>query len=469
MSSGLSLQEFRDLAGGRVACAKLLGEAPFLPSTDTRTLTAGETFVCLRGPNFDGHDFIGEAVQRGAAAIVADRTEKFPTALAVPTIIVDDVKRAYLAGAAAGRRRSHAQIIGVTGSNGKTTTKEFARQLIGRHRRVLASPQNENNELGVAKVCYALSDDVDVAVIEMGARHPGEIADLVVIAAPDVGVLTNVGEAHMEFFEDQASLAATKFALFERGARAVLHAGDEWSRTLAAQAGIENAATWVRLCGDPHPAGLSLEAGVPQDGRVALTLGASHAFAAWHLIGEHHLLDALLAAGAAIQSGLTFEEAISGLGELRLPPGRFEMHALSSGGLVVYDAYNASPTAVAHALRAFAEVPARRRIAVLGSMAELGADAQRKHQETGAVAARSALDMLFCGGEHAQALADGAIRAGMPQSSVATYASNDEIAARLRAELRDGDAVLLKGSRVQKMEQILAQLLDGAQAGAVAS
>jgi len=466
--SGLTIGDFISLAGGRSVGQARRDETPFVPSTDSRTILTGETFVCLRGPNFDGHRFIGQALERGAAAIVLDDPSGLPQPSPVPAIAVADAAAAYLRGAAATRARSKALVIGVTGSAGKTTTKEFARQLIERRRRVLATPQNENNELGVAKVCYQLcgaagAAEPEVAVIEMGARRPGEIAELVEIARPDVGVLTNVGEAHLEFFADREELARTKFALFGRGARGVGGASDEWTRRLAAQAGIEKTTIWVRLCGEPPAPGLTLEAGERRDGRVPLTLGASHAFAAWHLAGNHHLKDALLAAGAALHCGLTFEEAIDGLGDLRLPPGRFERHVLPGGAIVIYDAYNASPLAVDHALRAFEEVPAAHRIAVLGSMAELGAESEQQHERTGAAAARTPLFKLYCGGEHAAALARGAIRAGLPKDAVATYTSNEEIAATLQRELRAGDAVLLKGSRVQRMEQILDALVsDGA-------
>ena len=298
-----------------------------------------------------------------------------------------------------------------------------------------------------------------VAIVEMGARGPGQIAELVDVASPDIGVLTNVGEAHLEFFDDRAALAKTKWELFSKGARPVLNAADEWSRSLAATSGLDAAAVWTRLCGDPRNEGLTLESGVPKDGRVPLTFGASHAYAAWHLLGEHHLRDALLAAGAAILAGLTFEEALAGFGALRLPPGRFEMHALPSRAVVVYDAYNASPTSMEHALLAFAKVPASRRIAVLGSMAELGTDACAQHEATGAAAARAGVDALYCGGAFAQALAEGARKAGMDARRVEVFASNADVSSILRGRLGDGDAVLLKGSRVQKMEEILASLL----------
>jgi UDP-N-acetylmuramoyl-tripeptide--D-alanyl-D-alanine ligase len=463
--SRLALARFVEVSEGRVlpSGAPLEGSTPFVPSTDSRTLRRGETFVALRGPNFDGHHYIGAAIAAGAAAVVVDEMQSRALErglVAIPIIAVADTKVAYLRGAAEARRYARRTIVvAITGSNGKTTTKAFAAQLLSRFRRVIATPMNENNELGVAKLCYALGDDVDVAIAEFGARHPGEIAELVAIAAPDVGVLVNVGAAHLEFFADQEELARTKFAIFGAGARAVCNAADEWTRRLAAESDLASRAMWVRLCGEPEAPGLTLEAGVPRDGRVPLSLGSSHVFASWHLLGEHHLRDALLAAGAALQCGLTFEEALDGFDDLHLPPGRFEMHELPSGATAVYDAYNASPTSMLAALRAFAQVPAQRHIAVLGSMAELGPDAVARHEATGADAAGAGMDVLYCGGDHAQALARGALAAGMPQTSAHTYVTNAEIAQTLKAELRADDALLLKGSRVQRMEEILAALL----------
>lgn len=463
----LRLSRFLEATGGRAAGASFDASSPFSPSTDSRTLRPGESFVALRGPAHDGHHYIGAALAAGAAALVVDRADALPPECPVPGVIVDDTKTAYLRGAAVARRlATRTTLVGITGSAGKTTTKAFAAQLIGRARRVVATPMNENNELGVAKLCYALDDDVDVAIAEFGARHPGEIAQLVEIAAPDVGVLVNIAEAHLEFFADREELARTKFAIFGAGARPVCNAADEWTRRLAGESDIAQRALWVRLCGEPEMSGLTLEAGVPRDGRVALSLGASHAFAVWHLIGEHHLRDALLAAAAALQCGVRFEDAIEGFGDLRLPPGRFELHALPGGVSAVYDAYNASPTSMAHALRAFASLPARRRIAVLGSMAELGADAPAGHERTGAQAAQAGIDVLYCGGDHAALIARGALDAGMAPTAVHTYVTNAEVAQTLRDQLREGDAVLLKGSRVQRMEEILEALLVAVDAGA---
>lgn len=455
----LPFARFLEISAGRVQ--GVAGNLPerFLPSTDSRTLLPGEAFVCLRGPNFDGHNFIAQAVERGAAAIVVDTESPASAGWSIPVVRVADTKRAYLEGAAAARELFTGQVVAVTGSNGKTTTKEFVAQILGKYRRVLATPHNENNELGVAKLCYRCGVDTEVAIFEFGARHPGEIAQLVDIARPTIGILTNVAEAHLEFFRDQAELARTKFAIFAQGARAVCNAADVWSRMLASEAGMESTAVWVRLIGDPLTTGIMLEAGEPHDEQVALTLGASHAFAGWRLTGVHHLRDALQAAAAAILAGLSFDEAVAQLGTLELPPGRFEMHRTAAGATVVYDAYNASPTSVSNALRAFVEMPAARHIAVLGSMAELGAAAGTRHEEAGAEAARLGVDRLLAGGAFAQALARGAQREGMKASRIQTYANNAEAARLLAATLAPDDVVLLKGSRIEKMEEILALLL----------
>lgn len=459
----LTIDRFAAVTGARFDpenAARSLAGVTFIPSTDSRTLEPGEMFVCLRGPNYDGHRFADAAVRRGAIGVVADERATLPQDLGVPVLRVADAKRAYMAGASEARSLARGcRVVGITGSVGKTTVKSMCAQFLRVHRATLETPANENNEIGVSKACYKIGEDVRAAVIEMGARAPGQIAELVAIAKPDIGVLTNVGEAHLEFYRDRDELARTKFAIFSKGAKPVLNAADEWSRRLAAEERIEETAIWVRLCGDPKTSGIALEAGVPKDGQVPLTFGSSHVLARWRLIGEHHLRDALLAAGAAILAGLSFEHAAELMETLELPAGRFEIHVLPNRVIVVYDAYNASPTSVAHALNAFVEIPASRRIAVLGSMAELGEDAPAQHEWTGAAAARTGIDKLYCGGLFAERIAAGAQSAGMSGERIDIFSDNASVAATLRERLRAGDAVLLKGSRVQRMEEILAALL----------
>ncbi|MBV8338654.1 MAG: hypothetical protein JO343_01785, partial [Candidatus Eremiobacteraeota bacterium] len=223
-----------------------------------------------------------------------------------------------------------------------------------------------------------------------------------------------------------------------------------------AEAELDASTLWVRLLGDPVMSGIMLEAGEVRDEQVAITFGASHAFATWALPGLHNLRNAMLAAGAGILAGLSLEEALGAFGRLRLPAGRFESHILASGATLVYDAYNASPSSMLASLQTFAAMPAARHIAVLGSMAELGDQAAHMHRELGAAAGCLGLDDLYCGGPFAAELAAGARAAGM--HAVHTFASNDEISENLLRAVRLGDCILLKGSRVQKMEQILQRL-----------
>ena len=449
----------------QASAAQSIGRAPqsdalFNPSTDSRTLRAGDAFVCLRGPSFDGHDYIAQALRAGAAAVVFDDRAKLPPAAGVPALLVSDAKAAYLKGASAAARLAPALRIAITGSNGKTTTKALCAQLVSSVGEVLAAPQNENNELGVARLCYALQRSTRIAVFEFGARHPGDIARLVEIVPPHIAVLTNIGEAHLEFFSSREELARTKFAIFSRAARAVCNAGDRATLELAKSTGIAEQALWVRMPGDPPVQGLTLEAAPRRDGRVELRFGSACEAASWRLVGEHHLRDALLAAAAALLAGAGLGDIAAAFGGLRLPPGRFEVHRLRGGITLVYDAYNSNPTSAACALRAFAQLPAARHLAVLGSMAELGPQAQEQHERIGALAWAAGLDVLLCGGSFAAALAQGALRAGMPAEALFRYRDNPDAAAELRRRLKAGDALLLKGSRVEELEQVMAELMS---------
>ncbi len=205
-------------------------------STDTRAIAPGDTFVALRGERYDGHDYAAEAVGRGAAMLVLDRPEA--RVAGVAALIVEQTLRAYMALAAAARRLFAGRVIAITGSAGKTTTKSFLTQLLSVHYRVIAAPGNENNEIGVSKLLLGASNDEhDAIVVEMGARHYGDVAELVEIAKPEVGILTNVGEAHLEIVGSRERLEETKWALFSGGARAVLNAADDVSRRRAPSLG----------------------------------------------------------------------------------------------------------------------------------------------------------------------------------------------------------------------------------------
>lgn len=419
-------------------------------STDTRSLQPGQTYLALRGENFDGHDYVDRALAKGAKGIIVDRAHSVPDG--TPALLVDDAKRAYMQIAREARKRWHGRAVAITGSAGKTTTKAFLEQLLATvfgERRVYASPANENNEIGVSKLLFALQPEHDFAVIEMGARHPGDIAALVEIALPHVGVLTNIGEAHLEIFGTREALAETKWGLFSQGAQAVLNARDAESRSRAASLAVP-----PRWFGE----GKGVEPGTWIDGD---SLVVTDREARWtsplhvSLPGRHNRANLAGAIAGARAVGTPLEPLAQAASALRLPAGRYERMMLRNGVSLIYDAYNANMSGMIATLDAFSCENAAHRIAVLGSMAELGAEALAMHRRVGAHAARSNLDTLLVGGEFAGDLAEGAAEAGFPRDRIVEFGRNNDAAAWLRDNTRSGDVVLLKGSRKYKLEEIV--------------
>ncbi len=423
-------------------------------SSDTRALERGATFVALRGERFDGHGYVAEAFARGAACVIVDDPGAVPPGR--PALVVADTLQAYLDLGGLARARTHGTVVAVTGSTGKTTTKQFLAGLLrAAGIAATATPENENNEVAVAKFLCGLDDgDQRVAIVEMGARKYRDLDVLVAAARPDIGLLTNVGEAHLEIMGTPERIAQTKWALPAGARRAVLGLGDEVSRSRAAT--LPSPPMWFGIDDERPPAGeravvLGLDAvrtiaadGGVQMQRVAIGFPGDHnrrnlagAFAAALLCAE---------ASTGSADAAPFAAAVA---SLALPHGRYEIVELAGGVRVVFDAYNASLSGTLATLGTFARENATRRIAVLGSMAELGADAPAMHRKIGELAGR--LDVVLAGGTFAAETARGVESAG---GTVVRYASNDDAVEWLQANVRSGDAILLKGSRVYKMEQI---------------
>lgn len=420
--------------------------------TDTRSLQAGDVFLALRGERFDGHAYVRDALTAGAAAAIVDDASVLPEDAAA--LIVADTKRAYMDLAGAARRSFSGMVTGITGSAGKTTTKHLLAQLLAAQygaQRILASPANENNEIGVSKLLLSAEREREFLVVEMGARHEGEIAELAAIARPQIGLLTNIGEAHLEIFGSRERLARTKWGLFAFGARAVLNARDSES-SLRAPA-LPEPPVWFG-CGEPampgvwirdektlhiDPLGIELEIDV-------------------RLPGAHNRANLAGAIAAALELGVLPATLAKAIPELTLPPGRYERIAVHGGTQLIYDAYNANASGMIAALDAFACEQADRRIAVLASMAELGPDAPTLHERVGAHAARAGVDMLLVGGDYADSMLTGAVAAGLPRDRVVAFADNADAARWLRSHAGAKDAVLLKGSRKYKMEEIVSAL-----------
>lgn len=420
-------------------------------TTDTRAVSPGQTFLALRGEKFDGHDFIAQAIERGAGAIVADKPEAVPSGVAA--LIVGDTTRAYMALAGAERERTQAKVIGITGSTGKTTTKHLLEQLLSYSfgpGSVLATPANENNEIGVSKLLLQACPEHRAIVVEMGARHEGEIADLARIARPHIGVLTNIGEAHLEIFGSRERLADTKWGLFAYGAQAVLSASDAESMQRAPS--LESAPFWFGT--SPSSA-----AGVwiPDPRTLVLTVSTQPESYTidLRLPGAHNRSNLAAAIAAALLAGADIRQIVACVPELTLPSGRFETITIDGAPRIIYDAYNANLSGMLAALDAFAAEPARRRIAVLASMAELGAQASEMHERVGAKVASLGIDVLLAGGDFAAEIRRGALEAGFAREQIVTFASNEDAAHWIETHAGPHDAVLLKGSRKYAMEQIV--------------
>ncbi|HEY6485869.1 MAG TPA: UDP-N-acetylmuramoyl-tripeptide--D-alanyl-D-alanine ligase [Candidatus Cybelea sp.] len=430
--------------------------------TDTRSLESGDAFLALRGERFDGHDFAGEAVRRGAAVLVVD-----DAAARIPgtaTLVVARTDRAYLQLARLAAQTFEGAIVAITGSSGKTTTKDFLAELCAVRYRVAASVKNENNVIGVGKLLLSLSNEEhDLAIVEMGARHYGDIAVLVEAALPALGILTNVGDAHVEIVGSRERLADTKWALFSGGAGAVLNANDEVSLERAPGLRDPQGTRWFVAVG--AAAELVAYAGIERlvaisgdDLLVVREGGATQEFAIeCALPGLHNRANLAAAIAAAGALGIAPGELVAAIPTLSLPQGRYERVTIEGGPRLIFDAYNANASGMIAALDAFAGEGAARKIAVLASMAELGEEAQRLHERVGEHAA-AAVDVLLVSGDFAEALARGARRAGLDASSIVPVEDNSQAAAWLRANANGRDLVLLKGSRKYRMEEIVEEL-----------
>jgi len=454
----LSFTEAAKATGAHVQHAER-APASVVVSTDTRTLSLGETYLALRGEHFDGHAYVDQALQIGAAALVV---EKAPNPLEVATLIVADTKAAYMSLASAARSKFSGRVIAITGSTGKTTTKVLLSQLLASRylKHVAASPGNENNEIGVSKLLLRLEPDVQALVVEMGARHFGDIEALVEVAKPHVGILTNVGEAHLEIMGSRERLAQTKWAIFSRGATAVLNIRDEVSRTYASQ--LEKAPRWfgIGACALPNlheeERGLFL---LDRHTMVVLDRGETRTYHLQaRLPGDYNLENLAAALAGALELGCDPAVLVEAVEHLELPSGRYESVKVSRGVRVIFDAYNASMSGMMATLDAFAQETAEHRIAVLGSMAELGPEAAQMHHAVGEHAARLPLDTLLIGGEFVEHLANGALEAGFPADRIVRFKDNESATHWLVRHADAGDVVLLKGSRKYKLEEILERL-----------
>lgn len=419
--------------------------------TDSRTLQPGDLFVALRGEKFDAHTFISEAARLGALGVIAEEVPPgLPEEFGI--VMVTDTLRALQELAMNYRRSLPMQVVGLTGSSGKTSTKDMTASVLSRRFQVARTAGNLNNHIGLPLTILRARESDQAGVFEMGMNHPGEIAPLAAIAAPDVAIITNVGTAHIEHMGTREAIALEKGMLAEAlhpGGYLILNGDDDFTDSIAARtkadvvlAGLERGEVRAH---DLHPHLNGVRFMLEADGRSVE--------AEVPVPGVHMVRNALLAAAAGRVFGLTLEECAEGLRELHLTKGRLEQKILR-GIHVLDDSYNANPDSMAAALSTLSQLPSvGRRIAVLGRMAELGKEAEGGHRRAGELAAKLGIDCVIGIGDEASWITDSAYKGGVER--VVQCASTEEALQILHGYARAGDIVLVKGSRSSRMERIV--------------
>ncbi|MDH3544072.1 MAG: UDP-N-acetylmuramoyl-tripeptide--D-alanyl-D-alanine ligase, partial [Desulfuromonadales bacterium] len=432
--------------------------------TDSRNLQPGELFIPLRGDNFDGHDYMNQAIQNGAAACLS---EEMIGGLLVPVIKVNNTLKALGDLAAAMRRQFAGPVVGITGTSGKTTCKEMLAAILESTGPGLKSAGNFNNLIGVPLTLFDLQPEHRWAVVEMGMSERGEISRLAEIARPNIGMITNVGAGHLENFDGISGVARAKGELFiglPSDGVALINADDPEVLQLPVANGVRRV-----LFGTVSEADVKAENIAGHNGSVSFDLVVEGEVkkVVLPLPGRHNVANALAAAAAAYVIGVGLEQIVSGLQAFKPCPGRMELFVLTEDIVVLDDSYNANPLSVHAALDALHDLgSAGRRIAVLGDMLELGPTGPELHHHIGALAAER-VDWLFTYGALAGEIARGAVESGFPQERVFSATSHDELAASLIEILHSGDRVLVKGSRGMRMEKVIDALRIARQATAV--
>ena len=440
-------------------------------SIDTRTLAPGDLFVAIRGERFDGAQFADAAILSGATGLVvpsgwsakASAARRAATASTRPVVVfeVDDTTQALQALGHAVRRESGAKVVAITGSAGKTTTKEVAAEFLAARYRVVRNRGNLNNHIGLPLSLVELRHRPEIAVVELGMNHPGEISTLVRVAEPDVRVWTNVGEAHLGFFPSVDAIADAKAEIFEGASPSTLLVANVDDERIAARRGAF--AGRVVTFGVDGPADVRASAIVDRgiDGTSArITTRRGSVDLNTPLVGRANLENILAAAAVADEFDVPLTDVAARAAGLRPAAHRGEVIHLPRGVTIIDDSYNANPTATKRALEVLARAEAgRRRIAVLGEMLELGDRAFDLHAGVGRAAADARVDVLLTvGGHPAAALADAAVAAGMPNDAVHYFTTSAEAAAAAERIVTAGDVVLVKGSRSVRTDLVVDRL-----------
>ena len=431
-------------------------------SIDTRSLREGALFVAIRGDKYDAHNFLSEAMDRKAAGLLISQRGKLPESFRKCSIIaVRDTTKA-LGDIARGHRQSFSgTLVAITGSNGKTTTKEMCASILGVDSSCLKTSGNLNNQFGVPLTLHSRRSDHECAVIEIGMNHRGEIAPLAKIAKPNIGIITNIGTAHIEHLGSQEEISKEKGDLVANlgpDSTAVLNADDPFVMSQSERClgrtitfGHENAAEVmardVESLGDY---GFSYNLVTDRGSQNVKIKG----------LGESTVINSLAASAGAIAAGVTLEQIQEGLHRYEPPQGRMEKILLDNNICLIHDAYNANPQSVRNALTSLTRLKTSNRgIAVLGDMGELGSASPEAHRKSGELAAELGVSLLFLIGDWAEKVRAGALANGMSSQQIMISKDLEKLGESIREALRENDWVLIKGSRSMQMERLVEYLV----------
>jgi UDP-N-acetylmuramoyl-tripeptide--D-alanyl-D-alanine ligase len=428
-------------------------------SIDSRTLATGDLFFAIVAAR-DGHDFVAAAVKRRAAGVVVSKavaiaadSEAFVVEVRDTTTALQDLAR-YV------RRESGAKVVAITGSAGKTTTKDTIAEFLGGKYRVVKNTGNLNNHLGLPLSLLELRHGADVAVMELGMNHAGEIRTLVGVATPEVRVWTNVGEAHIGHFGSTAAIADAKAEILEdAGSDTLLIANADDALVMQRVGRFAGRVVTFGTAETATVRGVEVEDLGLEGSRARLVTPAGERALRVPLLGRGHFMNVLCGAATALEMGVDLDTIVATAATLKPSSKRGAVLKLPKGVTVIDDSYNSSPSALRRSLDVIARSWAARRIAVVGEMLELGDLAVRLHQECGRAAADSKLwRLITVGGDPARALGEAAVEAGMKREAVMHFATSTEAAAALPSLLTTGDVVLVKGSRGTRTDLVVEKL-----------
>jgi UDP-N-acetylmuramoyl-tripeptide--D-alanyl-D-alanine ligase len=462
--------ESRSLKYIAEACgAELVGGSPQTPvgrvCTDSRKAAAGDLFIALSGERFDGHDYLSQVAERGVAAMMVERSKSAALHSALrtphsahPVLTVDNTRQGLGSLAARYRGDFALPIIAIGGSNGKTTTKELVASVLRQKFKTLWSEASFNNDIGVPLTLLNLESSHEVAVLEVGTNHPGELAPLVRMIQPRYGIITSIGREHLEFFGDVAGVATEEGWLAEllpAGGTLFLNGDSEWSGQIARRGRAKVWRIGLKAENDWRPGNVQMS----EEGMRFWVAGPKPNMAGeYHinLLGRHQVVNAVFAVAVGAELGLSHEEIQRGLAECK--PAKMRLQRWNWNGVCVLDdAYNANADSMKAALETLQEMPCRgRRVAVLGDMGELGGHSRTAHEEAGRIAADLGVDQLFAVGSMAGVMAGAARAAGLEE--VDEFKDPVSAADAVKEFLKPGDVMLLKASRATRLERLIEAL-----------